>query len=163
MTPGINIPNTSYIDSFVEIDESIIKLLPRSSSRWRLSFHEKSVGICICYRSPVRGFSHCLIEVERQRRSPRLHMQSVRSAIFLPKYRAESKIITYPRASTVAQLLTSIGNFARISNNQESARINAFLCIFTTSRSAKPQTGASARRSATAKLAIIFEILSLLC
>lgn len=98
--------------------------------------YEKSVGICICYRSSVRGFSHCLIEVERQRRSPRLYMQSMRSAIFLPKYRAECKIITYPRASTVAQLLTSIGNFARISNNQESARINAFLCIFTTSRSA---------------------------
>lgn len=59
-------------------------------------------------------------------------------------------------------LVTSM-NFARIPNGQESARINAFLCIFTTSRSAKPQTGASARRSATAKLAIIFEILSLLC
>ena len=50
-----------------------------------------------------------------------------------------------------------------ISKSQESARINAFLCIFTTSRSALPQTGASARRSATAKLAIIPDILSLQC
>ena len=32
-------------------------------------------------------------------------------------------------------LVTSM-NFARIPNGQESARINAFLCIFTTSRSA---------------------------
>ncbi len=59
-------------------------------------------------------------------------------------------------------LVTSM-NFARIPNGQESARINAFLCIFTTSRSALPQTGASARRSATAKLVIIPEIYSLLC
>ena len=87
--------------------------MPPSSSRWRL-FYEKSVGICIC-GSSVRGFSHCLIEVERQRRSPRLYMQSLRPATFLPKYHTECKIITYPRASTVAQLLTSIGNFARIS------------------------------------------------
>ena len=89
--------------------------------------YKKSAGIWICYRPSVRGFSHCLIEVGRQRRSPRLYMQSVRPAIFLPKYRAEYKIITYPRASTVAQFLTSIGNFARISNNQETARINAFM------------------------------------
>ena len=48
-------------------------------------------------------------------------------------------------------LVTSM-NFARIPNGQESARINAFLCYFTTSRSSLPQTRASARRSATAKL-----------
>ncbi len=30
--------------------DSYFMILPRSSSRWRLSFHEKSVGICICYR-----------------------------------------------------------------------------------------------------------------
>lgn len=32
----------------------------------------KGVGICICCRSPVRGFSHCLIEVERQLQKPTL-------------------------------------------------------------------------------------------
>ena len=37
--------------------------------------------------------------------------------------------ITYPRASTVAQPLTIDRNFARISERQESARINAFLCM----------------------------------
>ena len=54
-------------------------------------------------------------------------MQSVRSAIFLTKYRAECKIITYPRTSIVAQSLTVIRNFARIPESQESARINAFI------------------------------------
>ena len=82
--------------------------MPRSSSRWRLSFNEKSVGICICYRPTIGGFSHCLTCVGRQRRSPRLYMQSMRPAIFLPKYSAESKIITYPRASTVAQSLSQV-------------------------------------------------------
>ena len=53
-------------------------------------------------------------------------MQSARSAIFLAEYRAECKIITYPRASIVAQSLTVIRNFARIPESQESARINAF-------------------------------------
>ena len=80
---------------------------PRSSPRWRLLLYEKSVGICICYRPTAWGFSHCPLDVGRQRRSPRLYMQSMRPTIFLPKYRAESKIITYPRASTVAQSLTS--------------------------------------------------------
>ena len=84
-----------------------IKLLPRSSSRWHLiGLNRKSAGICICYRPTFGGLSHCLTYVGRQRRSPRLYMQSMRPAIFLPKYRAGCKIITYPRASTVAQSLT---------------------------------------------------------
>ena len=87
--------------------------MPRSSPRWRLLLYEKSVGICICYRPTGRGFSHCPIKVGRQRRSPRLYMQLIRPAIFLTKYRAECKIITYPRASTVAQSLTLIWKFAR--------------------------------------------------
>ena len=36
----------------------------------------------------------------------RLYMQLMRPAVFLPEYRAEYKIITYPRASVVAQSLT---------------------------------------------------------
>ena len=43
---------------------------------------------------------------------------------------AGCKIITYPRASTVAQSLTIDRNFARISSSQESARINAFHHVF---------------------------------
>ena len=92
-------------------------------------YKRKSAGICICCHPTGRGFSHCLIVVGRQRRSPRLYMQSMHSAIFLSKYRAENKIITYSRASTVAQSLTTIWNFARISTSQEFARINAFLSI----------------------------------
>lgn len=76
-------------------------------------------------------------------------MQSVRSAIFLTKYRAECKIITYPRASIVAQSLTVIRNFARIPESQESARINAFNYVVPPALT--PVTGAS-MRSAIAKL-----------
>ena len=43
---------------------------------------------------------------------------------------AGCKIITYPRASIVAQFLTIDRNFARISSSQESARINAFHHVF---------------------------------
>ena len=53
--------------------------------------NKKSVGICICYRPTFRGFSHCPLDVGRQRRSPRSYMQSMRPAIFLSKYTAESK------------------------------------------------------------------------
>lgn len=34
--------------------------------------YEKSVGICICYRPTLRGFSHCPSIVGRQRRNPTL-------------------------------------------------------------------------------------------
>ncbi len=74
------------------------------------------------------------------------------SGYISPETLCRKQGITLPRASTVAQSLTTIRNFARISNGQESAQINAFLCIFTTSHSAYPKTGASARRSAVAKL-----------
>ena len=66
----------------------------------------KSVGVCTCHRPTVRGFSHCPLEVGRQRRSPRLYMQSMCPAIFHMKYRAGYWIDIYPRASTVAQPLT---------------------------------------------------------
>lgn len=57
-------------------------------------------------------------------------MQSLRPAISHAEYRTESKIITYPWASIVAQSLTIDRNFARISSSQESARINAFHHVF---------------------------------
>lgn len=47
---------------------------------------------------------------------------------------AVCKITTYPRASTVAQSLTIVWNFARISSSQESARINAFHYVFANGR-----------------------------
>ena len=84
-------------------------------------------------------------------------MQSVPPAVFLAEYRAESKIITYPRASVVAQSLTVIRNFARISESQESARINAFNYVVPPALS--PVTGAS-MRSAIAKIYIFPNIYS---
>ena len=52
------------------IFRSIHLILPRSSSPWRLLLHEKSVGICICCRPTLRGFSHCPSIVGRQRQKP---------------------------------------------------------------------------------------------
>jgi len=91
--------------------------------------YEKSVGICICHRPTAWGFSHCPIHVGRQRRSPRLYMQSKHPAHISPEILCRKQNITYPRASTVAQSLTWIRNFARISSSQESARINAFFYV----------------------------------
>ena len=76
-------------------------------------------------------------------------MQSMPPAIFLSEHHAGCKIITYPRASIVAQSLTIDWNFARISSCQESARINAFYYVLPPALS--PVTGAS-MRSAIAKL-----------
>lgn len=69
-----------------------------------------------------------------------------------PKALCRMHDITYPRASTVAQPLTSIWNFARISDGQESARINAFLLCSLHPTSLYPRPGLLLLRSATAKL-----------
>ena len=127
--------------------------------------YEKSVGICICYRPTVRGFSHCPIKVGRQLQKPTpVYAISTSGTVSLEC--AGSKIITYPRASTVAKSLTSIRNFARISRCQESARINAFLLCLLHPASHAPCPDLAltnhsplawpAMQSATTKLAIIF-------
>lgn len=82
-----------------------------------------------------------LLRLDGNERSPTL-VYATNPSGFIPLGTSpKCDIITYPWASTVAQSLTVIRNFARISIRQESARINAFLCIFTTTRSAEPQTG----------------------
>ncbi len=53
----------------------------------------KSVGICTCHHPTNRGFSHCPVKVGRQRRSPRLYMQTTHSALSLTGYQAECKIL----------------------------------------------------------------------
>ena len=59
--------------------------------------------------------------VGRQRRSPRLYMQSMYPAILPVKYRAGYGVITYPRASTVAQSLTlneTLREFQNVKNQR---------------------------------------------
>ena len=91
--------------------------------------YEKSVGICICYRPTIGGFSHCLIVVGRQRRSPRQYMQSVYLALFLTEYcRMQDNYITTGiyRCSTLDYDLKFCENFQwpRISADKR------FLCIY---------------------------------
>ena len=87
-------------------------------------------------------------------------MQSVHSAGFLAEYHAGCKIITYPRASTVARSLTIDRNFARISSSQESARINAFYYVVA-SRPQNPDRGFHA--VCIRKINISIRILQYLC
>ena len=53
-----------------------------------------------CRAASIAAFAHCM-----PKKSSSVSLQELRAA-FLTKYRAEGKIITYPRASTVAQSLT---------------------------------------------------------
>ena len=106
-------------------------VLPRSSPRWRLiGLYEKSVGVCIGYRPTVRGFSHCPLNVGRQREALRLYMQRKHTAL-IPHgilSRCRNYISTGIHRCSILDIQM---NFARIPDSQESARINAFhyVCI----------------------------------
>ncbi len=68
-------------------------------------YKKNSVGICICYRPTIRGFSHCPIYVGRQRRSPTPVYATYASGHILADM-VPNAYITSPQASTVAQSLT---------------------------------------------------------
>ncbi|MEY8246293.1 hypothetical protein AAK873_11800 [Heminiphilus faecis] len=53
-------------------------------------FYKKSVGICICYRPSVGGFSHCLSLLDGNAEAHACICNQDFRTIFLPKYRAES-------------------------------------------------------------------------
>ncbi|WP_147438677.1 hypothetical protein [Heminiphilus faecis] len=69
---------------------SSIAAVPRSSSRRHSFFTKKSVGICICYRPSVGGFSHCLSLLDGNAEAHACICNQDFRTIFLPKYRAES-------------------------------------------------------------------------
>lgn len=99
---------------------------------------QESVSVAILLSEASRI---ALLQLDGNEEALRLYMQSMRSTIFLAEYRAECKIITYPRASIVAQSLTVIRNFARISESQELARINAFHYVCFPPSSPQPGVG----------------------
>ena len=114
--------------AFLRITNARMKrfVLPRSCPRWRLlGLYEKSVGVCIGYRPTVRVFSHCPLNVGRQREALRLYMQRKHTAL-IPHgilSRCRNYISTGIHRCSILDIQM---NFARIPDSQESARINAF-------------------------------------
>ena len=77
-----------------------------------------------CRAASIAAFAHCM-----PKKSSSVSLQELRAA-FLTKYRAEGKIITYPRASTVAQSLTLLWKFARHSSLSRISADKRFLMYF---------------------------------
>lgn len=119
--------------------------MPRSSPRWRLLFVRKK------RRNLYPLPSYCLrrLALPNQSRTatqkPTPVYAIIESGNISPEIscrKQDNHISTgIYRCSTLDFGLESLRDF---SSSQESAWINAFLCIFTTSRLTLPQTGASA-------------------
>lgn len=94
-----------------------------------MGLYAKSAGVCIFCRHSNRGFSHCPIDVRRQRRSPRRYMQSMPPAAFLAKHRAEASYYI----TTGVYRCTTLDINMKFCENFCSSRTCAdirFLCIF---------------------------------
>ena len=91
------------------------------------------------------------IYVRRATQRPTLYIQTFTSDLHPTRTQDRKQIFTYLRASIVAPSLTLVGNFARISKGQESARINA--CYYVCKRLAVQE---SRLPPASAKLQLSF-------
>ena len=99
----------SAIALLATVTKSTIRMFePRSSSRWRDWFtkRKKRRNLYLLLSYVQRLIALPCQSRTATRRSPRLYMQSMPPAVFLSEYHAGCKIITYPRASTVARPLT---------------------------------------------------------
>ena len=120
-------------------------------SRIQAIIHKKSAGICICCQSYPSRLLALPTNVGRQRKRPTLYIQTFTSDLHPTRTQDRKQIFTYLRASIVAPSLTLVGNFARISKGQESARINA--CYYVCKRLAVQE---SRLPPASAKLQLSF-------
>ena len=113
--------------------------MPRSSSRWLLIITERCVGICICLHNSFQGFSLYPTFPDCNTLTLHDHIYDVLLMISHSKHHIKTKYIQPHRHLSLLNPWQR-WNFARISNNQESARINAFyyfktsfqVCLHTT-------------------------------